>query len=194
MNLTYPRGATPLDAAALEGLLPGVQTQTELNEFEAANVADATLWARRSRLLQTDLLTLRMLKELHRRMFDRTWKWAGTFRTTDTNIGLPWPEISVAVKRLCDDVTFQVANSVYAADELVVRFHHRMVLVHPFLNGNGRHARSASDILMRRQGGTPFTWGTASLNRDGSAREEYLAALREADQGDPQRLIRFVRS
>jgi Fic-DOC domain mobile mystery protein B len=194
VKLTYPEGATPLDAAALEGLLPAVTTQGELNEFEAANVADATLWATRSRTVRRDLLTASVLKGLHRRMFDRTWSWAGTFRTSGTNIGVPWAEISVDIKNLCDDVAYQETNGVYLSEEMAVRFHHRLVVIHPFPNGNGRHARLAADILMRRRGGKPFGWGSASLVRDGAARKEYLAALKEADGGKLERLISFARS
>lgn len=194
MKLTHPEGATPLDAAALDGLLPSVETQGELNEFEAANVADGVLWARRSRIVRRDLLTLKVLKDLHRRMFDRTWNWAGTFRTVDTNLGVVWPQISVDLTNLCGDVSYQMANTVYPADELAVRFHHRLVAIHPFLNGNGRHARLAADVLMRRQGGQQLGWGTASLVAAGTAREEYLAALREADTGNVERLLRFART
>jgi Fic-DOC domain mobile mystery protein B len=194
MKLTNPEGATPLDAAALEALIPSLSTQRELNEFEAANVADAVLWALKSRRIRRDLLTLAVLKELHRQMFDRTWKWAGKFRTSDTNIGIPWSQISEAVRNLCDDVAYQAAHSAYPTDEMAVRFHHRMVTVHPFPNGNGRHARLAADLLMRRQGVEPFSWGAASLVQDGAARREYLAALKEADGGKFERLISFSRT
>lgn len=135
-----------------------------------------------------------MLQELHRRMFDRTWRWAGKFRTTDTNIGVPWPQIAVDVKNLCDDTAVQMQNGVYSRDEIAVRFHYRLVVTHPFPNGNGRHARLAADILVRRQGGVAFPWGSSSLGSDGVARREYLASLKEADGGNLERLIRFARS
>ncbi len=194
MKLTYPEGATPLDADALAGLIPALSTHGELNEFEAVNISDAVLWAGRSRNLRRDLLAIQMLQELHRRMFDRTWKWAGKFRTSDTNIGVHWPQIGTGVKDLCDDVIFQISNAVYPLDEMAVRFHYRLVATHPFPNGNGRHARLAADILVRRQGGTAFAWGSASLVRDGAPRREYLDSLREADGGKFERLIQFARS
>lgn len=194
MKLTYPEGATPLDADALAGLIPAISTHGELNEFEAVNISDAVLWASRSRNLRRDLMTIPMLQELHRRMFDRTWKWAGKFRTSDTNIGVHWPQIPSDVKNLCDDVGFQISNAVYTLDEMAVRFHYRLVATHPFPNGNGRHARLAADILVRREGGTPFSWGSASLARDSAPRHEYLDSLREADGGKFERLIRFARS
>jgi Fic-DOC domain mobile mystery protein B len=135
-----------------------------------------------------------MLKQLHRRMFDRTWRWAGSFRTSDANIGVHWPQIAEDLKNLCDDVVYQSAHSVYPPDETAVRFHHRLVLIHPFPNGNGRHARLAADLLIRRLGGTAFGWGSATLVREGTARQEYLAALREADGGNLERLIGFART
>jgi len=194
MKLTYPEGATPLDADALAGLIPGLSTHGELNEFEAVNISDAVLWAGRSRNLRRDLLAIPMLQELHRRMFDRTWKWAGKFRTSDTNIGVHWPQIATDVKNLCDDVSFQISHGVYPLDEMAVRFHYRLVATHPFPNGNGRHARLAADILVRRERGTAFSWGSASLIRDSAPRHEYLDSLREADGGKFERLIRFARS
>ena len=194
MKLRYPAGATPLDAAALESLIPKLTTQRELNEFEAANVSEADLWARRSRKIRRDLLTTAVLQELHRRMFDRTWRWAGVFRTSDTNLGVHWTQISVDVLNLSADTAYQIANAVYPVDELAIRFHHRLVAIHPFPNGNGRHSRLATDALMRRLGAKAFSWGSASLARDGAARREYIASLKEADNGAIQRLIRFARA
>lgn len=187
-------GATPLDPAALEGLIPTLTTQRELNEFEAVNVGEAELWARRSRRVRRDLLTTAVLAELHRRMFDRTWRWAGLFRLSDTNIGVPWAQISVALMELCADTTYQIANRVYSTDELAIRFHHRLVSIHPFPNGNGRHSRLATDALMRRLATKPFSWGLASLSHDGAVRREYIASLKEADNGAIQRLLQFART
>jgi Fic-DOC domain mobile mystery protein B len=194
MELSYPEGATPLDPDAARGLIPGLTTQGELNEFEARNIAEALNWAKRSRTLMRELLTVAALRDLHRRMFNRTWKWAGRFRLTDTNIGHPWHQIPEAVINLCDDVAYQVAQSDVEWDDLAIRFHHRLVLIHPFPNGNGRHARIATDLLLQIHQQDPFTWGSDSLIRDGSARKEYLAALREADLGEFSRLTAFGRS
>ncbi len=194
MALSYPEGATPLDADAARGLIPGLTTQGELNEFEARNIAEALKWARRSRTLKRDLLTITALCELHRRMFNRTWEWAGRFRRTDTNIGLPWHQIPEAVRNLCDDVAYQVERGDGQWDDLAIRFHHRLVVIHPFPNGNGRHARIATDLLLQIHTEEPFTWGSDSLIRNGTARQEYLAALREADRGEFRRLTAFGRS
>jgi Fic-DOC domain mobile mystery protein B len=194
MKLTYPDGATPLDPDSAQGLIPGLANQGELNEFEARNIAEAFKWARRSTALKRDLLTNAGLSKLHRRMFDRTWDWAGRFRWADTQIGVPWYQIPVALKNLCDDVAYQLAGSPGDWDDFAVRFHHRLVLIHPFPNGNGRHSRLATELLLQFNRQAPFTWGSESLVRDGAARAEYLGALREADGGEFGRLTVFCRS
>lgn len=208
MRLDYPDGATPLDPDLLAALIPDLATQQELNEWEAQNIATALRWAQRSRTLRRDLLNLSGLTLLHRRMFDQTWRWAGKFRLSDTNIGVSWHQAPTQVQALCDDVRYQIQNAgdgtTYFWEELAARFHHRLVLVHPFPNGNGRHARLATDLLLFFHGQPMFTWGAASfplissgpasLVADSSVRREYLAALREADQGGFDRLLRFVRT
>jgi fido (protein-threonine AMPylation protein) len=68
------------------------------------------------------------------------------------------------------------------------------VVIHPFPNGNGRHARLMTDVLLRRNGVSAFSWGGANLEAAGDARERYLAALRAADAGDFKPLLEFVRS
>jgi Fic-DOC domain mobile mystery protein B len=194
-DFEYPEGATPLDPDAAQGLIPSLTTQQELNEFEAAGIAAAFTWAMRSRILKRELLTVSGLLLLHRRMLQATWRWAGELRRHDTNIGVPSERVAVALATLCDDVAFQLESEVFPLDELAVRFHHRLVLVHPFPNGNGRHARLAADLLLHYNGQPMLSWGAGqSLVTQGEARIEYLAALREADGGDIARLLLFARS
>ena len=91
------------------------------------------------------------------------WRWAGVFRTTERNIGVePW-RIRPELRQLLDDARFWVDQASYAPDELAVRFHHRLVAIHLFPNGNGRHARMMADLLITRLGGRAFPWGRASL-------------------------------
>lgn len=190
----YPEGATPLDPDAIAGLIPSLTTQGELNEFEAQNIAAALSWARRSRTLKRDLPAMDGLALLHRRMFNRTWRWAGQFRQTDTNIGVSWYLAPTQVQTLCGDVRFQAENAVYLWDELAARFHHRLVSIHPFPNGNGRHSRFAADLPLHFNNQPMFSWGAVSLVENSETRREYLSALREADAGDIVRLLRFARS
>ncbi len=127
-------------------------------------------------------------------MFGEVWKWAGRFRTSDKSIGIHWPEIPVALLDLCSDLREWIGSSTYDPDEMGARFHHRLVAIHPFPNGNGRHARLMTDLLMLRFGRLRFTWGAADPGRDGTARERYIRALRAADKSDYSLLREFVRS
>lgn len=190
-------GNTPLDDDESEGLIPGhLVRRSELNAWEAENIREAIRWAATRR---PDMLDLRGLRGLHQRMFGRTWTWAGTFRTRDKNVGpYPWYEVPRLVHDLLENTKAQVpqAKPVPAElDALAARFHHQLVLIHPWPNGNGRHARLATDLLLERWGRPPFGWGArADGGGAATARGEYLHALRAADAGSYDALYRFVRS
>jgi Fic-DOC domain mobile mystery protein B len=140
------------------------------------------------------VLSVEFLRELHRRMFGKTWRWAGTFRKTGKTIGVLASQIPEAVRNLLENVRAQIAGGGQMPDEMAIRFHHELVRIHPFANGNGRHARQLTDLLLQQLGRPPFSWGSADLDRVGTARTTYIAALREADRGDLDPLRRFVRS
>lgn len=197
MKFEYAEGATPLSLDDLAGLIPKhVTTQDQLNEWEHANIVQAEKWAygRKHR----ELLSIHFLCLLHKKMFDQSWTWAGKFRISQTNIGIFWPQISEHLKILCDDFIFHVANKTFSPDELAIRFHHRLVWIHPFPNGNGRHARLMANLLAIYLGQKPFSWGLSSralsLSTAGTLRSEYLSALRQSDQGNIAPLIKFSRS
>lgn len=194
MNLDYPEGATPLDQDAISGLIPNITTQSELNEYEARNILEGARWAKRARGSNHDMLLLTTLRRLHQKMFDFTWQWAGQFRKLETNIGVTPENIAMRLEQHCGNTRYQIEHSILPWDELGVRFHHELVLIHPFPNGNGRHARLATDILFQRNGQIPFTWGSHSLTESSEIRREYIEALREADQGNFDRLSLFVRT
>lgn len=194
MRLENAEGATPLDPDAIAELIPNLTTQRELNEFEARNIGLAERWAGRARGDNRDMLLVTTLRLLHAKMFDRTWRWAGQFRRVETNIGVPWIQIPIRLEQFCDNTRYQVEHQTFPWDELAVRFHHELVWIHPFPNGNGRHARLATDLLLARNGQPRFTWGSISLIENSQVRREYIAALQEADGGDYERLMRFVRT
>ncbi len=186
-------GATPLDPDETRGLIPRhIRMQAELDQWEQANVLEGSTWAMRSR--EQHILSERFVRELHKRMFGNTWRWAGTFRTTEKNIGVDPAQLAVRLRDLLEDVRYWVEHNTYPVDEIAVRFHHRLVVVHPFPNGNGRHARLITDVLLKRSGAAAFTWGVANLETAGDARDRYLNALRAADGGDYTLLQAFVRS
>ncbi len=183
---------TPLTAEEREGLIPTyIALRAELNEAEQIGIADAERWAfsRRRVVLETAFL-----QKLHKRMFGEVWQWAGQFRKTARNIGIDAYQIPVEMRSLCDDTRYQITNGAYAPDEIAIRFHHRLVFIHAFPNGNGRHARLAADLLAKQTGAPRFTWGSANLADAADARRRYIEALRDADAHDITALLAFARS
>lgn len=185
-------GATLLTEAEREALIPAYITlRHELNEAEQANILDAEVWAFAR---QRNVLRMRFLTNLHKRMFGRVWRWAGEFRRTARNIGVDAYRILQELQQVLDDCSFWIENSTYGADEIAVRFHHRLVWIHPFPNGNGRHARLATDLLLVALGHPRFSWGRVNLIHVSETRKIYIAALRAADKHDIAPLLEFVRS
>jgi Fic-DOC domain mobile mystery protein B len=185
-------GQTPLAPEELGGLIPSYITlRGELNEAEQINIVEAQSWGyKRNR----SVLGIGFLNDVHKRMFGRVWKWAGQYRKTGKNIGIDAYKIQIALKELTDDTTYWIEHSTYEADEIAARFHHRLVFIHPYPNGNGRHARMVADLLLRSMGQSAFTWGSANLTDPGRIRSEYISALRAADGHDYGALLKFVRS
>lgn len=192
MNEDLPTGATPIDPNEAEGLIPDhVVTRGELDELEEANIQEGLEWALgRSR----EILSEEFVYELHRRMFDSVWAWAGKVRLTDKNIGIDKYLVRTEVRKLIDDALFWREHQVYEPDELAVRFHHRLVSIHPFPNGNGRHARLMADLLIQQLGGEAFSWGGVNLTNTSELRTAYIRALQTADRGDIAPLLDFARS
>lgn len=188
-------GNTPLSTEELAQLIPNLATQAELNQFERLNILEATKWALSNRVLpSTDPLTEPYIRELHRRMFDNTWQWAGTYRNTEKNIGVLVHEIRNRIPAVLGDARYWVDHHTYSVDEIAVRVHHGMTVIHPFPNGNGRHARLLADVIAVKLGRSEFSWGTKDMVSIGPAREAYIKALRKADGGDIQELLAFSRS
>jgi Fic-DOC domain mobile mystery protein B len=187
-----PDNATPLMPDDMRGLIPAyIAYRSELNEAEQENIARAQDWALARK---RDPLSEKFLRELHRRMLGEVWKWAGKFRTSERNLGIPFYEIPMALRQLLDDTQAWIGYDTYPPDEIAVRFHHRLVQIHPFPNGNGRHARLAADLVVMRLGRDRFSWGMQSLRDAGATRQRYIAALQTADLFDIRPLLGFARS
>jgi Fic-DOC domain mobile mystery protein B len=186
-------GNTPLSTEELADLIPNLATKQELNEWERENILRAREWALADRTAAVDMPSDDYVRKLHAKMFDQTWKWAGEYRRTEKNLGVPAHEIRERLMALFGDARYWIKNNTYSPDELAVRFHHRLVLIHPFPNGNGRHARLIADVIAMKLGRPAFTWGSASLVKEGEARAAYLEAIRAADDGDIQPLLHFAR-
>ncbi len=183
-------GQTPLAEEEKAGLkLSYVMDVDELNAAEQANIV-------RARRAKTDATTDEMLDDLwmrtlHRQMFGEVWEWAGRYRTTERNIGFAPQGIAMAMRNLVEDARAWIAAG-DAPDHVAIRVHHRLTLIHPFPNGNGRHAREVADRLAVSLDRPPFTWGSALMR--GDRRSAYLAALRSADRGEIEPLLEFART
>ena len=191
-----PDDATPLTPSERDGLKQSwITTRNDLNEAEQENILKGAVWARRARSRKPiDLLRDDFSLNLHKRMFGDVWNWAGTFRRTERNIGIAPQRVAAEVPMMFDDLRFWVEHQTYPADEIAVRLHHRLVAIHPFPNGNGRHARLMADLLIERLGGESFSWGGGSLADTGQLRAAYVKALRIADNHDIGPLLAFARS
>jgi Fic-DOC domain mobile mystery protein B len=189
-------GNTPLDPDELGQLIPSLSTKGELDEWERRNILEAYDWALNPRAQKNrDPFDERYLQELHRRMFHRTWKWAGTYRSSEKNIGIPFYEIRNRIPALLADARYWTLHETYPPDEIAVRFHQLLVgVVHPFPNGNGRHGRLHADVIAVKLGRPIFRWGRSDIVSPGSTREAYLHALHAADAGNVLPLLGFARS
>lgn len=188
-----PEGATPLDPDDIEGLkFKHITTRLQLDELESANITAGLRWIERRR--SGDILTDEFVRALHKRLFGDVWIWAGTYRLTEKNIGIDPLQISVQIRILLDDARYWAEHSVFPAKEAAARFHHRMVQIHPFPNGNGRHARIAADIFLRDYfEHPPIEWASGvDLQADSERRNAYILALRAADAGNMVPLFSFV--
>jgi Fic-DOC domain mobile mystery protein B len=186
------KNATPLSPEERDGLVPTYITlRSELNELEQKNIAQADSWAF---LRKRNVLDENFLKSLHRRMFKDVWRWAGDYRKTEKNLGVLPHLIQPGVYQVIGDMRYAFQHKAFEPDELALRLSHRLVSVHPFANGNGRWSRLAGDLMVVKQGGKRFTWGSADLQEEGKDREKYIEALKVADNHDYEPLIKFARS
>ncbi len=188
-------GNTPLSPEEQADLIPDLTTKEELNEWERQNILEAFAWALNPRSLQrNNPLSETYIRGLHQRMFDQTWKWAGTYRKTEKNIGIPHYQIRESLSVLLGDARYWMEHQTFERDEIAIRFHHRLVAIHPFANGNGRHARLIADVVAQRMGRPVFTWGGTDIVQAGDFRRTYIDALRAADRNDIQPLLTFART
>ena len=193
----YAPGATPLDPNEIEGLIPDyITTQKELNILEQQNIIEGMNWAEKQK--KPDVLSITFNHKLHKQMFNQVWKWAGKTRTTDKNIGVHWQQIHTQLDNLFKNTQYWIENKTYKWDELAARFHHRLVSIHSFPNGNGRHARLMTDVLLKSNNQKSFTWGekmhSSPIEIEGTTRKAYLSALKKADKNNFIDLIKFAKN
>lgn len=186
------KNATPLSPEERDDLIPThITLRSELNELEQKNIAQADGWAF---LRKRNVLDENFLKGLHRRMFKDVWRWSGAYRKTEKNLGVLPHLIKSGVYQVIGDMRFAFQHKTIEPDELALLLSHRLVSVHPFANGNGRWSRLVGDLMIVKQGGKRFTWGSADLQAEGKDRYKYIEALKAADNHDYEPLIKFARS
>lgn len=188
-------GQTELSAEERKGLKPAYITyRSELNREEQENILKAEKWLLARRIAALDLADQAFICQVHKRMYGDVWDWAGKYRQSDRNIGVDYYRIHQEMRVFVDDVRYWLEHAIYSTDELALRFHHRLVWIHPFPNGNGRLSRLIADRLVISLGGPRFTWGRAHLVKAGDVRARYVDALRKADGHDLAALLVFARS
>lgn len=192
-----PEGATPLSPDDILGLKhKHVETRSQLNELEAANILQCQLWASKLKnptleaIFDRDFITL-----LHRALFGEVWDWAGDFRLRELNIGVEPLNIPVDLHNFLEDAKCWIEFSHYTPLELSARIQHRLVQIHPFVNGNGRHSRIFTDIvrifLLKEK---PMKWAKANLEDMTTERAAYISGLRKADGGDFTEFVEYLRN
>lgn len=198
MGLTfeYTDGQTPLNEEEKDGLqILSINTREELDEFEQLSIEKAIQWTLGKKIKAEQLFSEKFIKDLHKRMYGEVWKWAGTFRTSEKNLGVKNYLIAIELKQLLDDAIFWKDNNTYNSEELAIRFKHRLVSIHCFANGNGRHSRLMADLIMEKIYNSKFfSWGNASLVKANETRINYIRAVRKADNNDIKPLIAFAKS
>jgi len=196
LNLDYIDDQTPIDEEEKEGLLiKTISTRGELDEFEQQNIEEAMQWVFSKKFKAKDAFTEKFIRNLHKRMYSNVWAWAGEFRKTNKNIGIDKHQIPIQLRVLCDDALYWVGHKTYPPEEIAIRFKHRIVSIHCFPNGNGRHSRLMGDIIIEKiLGEKIFSWGASDLSKSSDTRTVYIEALKAADAGDYGPLLEFAGS
>ncbi len=178
--------ATPLDD--ISGLkLPSdkVYTIKEIYVAEANNIALATIkYLSAPPSKKVAPFSYGWLSELHKEMFGNVWDWAGKFRQVELSIGIKAYQVPTALKELVDDIAYWKTNKTFDIYEITTRIHHRAVQIHPFQNGNGRWSRMLANIYLRQNNSMPVKWQEDLLSKENPKRDEYIQALKDADNGD----------
>ncbi len=196
LELEYQDGQTPIDENEKEGLLiQSITTHGELDEHEQLNIEKAIEWIIQTKINPDKILTEEFIKKIHEKMFSDIWKWAGKFRKSEKNIGVEWIKIGVELKYLLDDTKYWIDNKTYSPDEIAIRFKHRLVNIHCFPKGNGRHSRIMADIIIESIFNKEiFTWNHSNMLKPHRTRKKYIAAIKAGDKGNINPLIEFARN
>lgn len=195
LNLSYSPGQTPINEEEKDGLkINTIVNQAELDEFEQLNIEKAIAWTIQQKFTVEKILSAIFIKNLHKRMFGDVWKWAGVFRNSEKNLGVPWTQINIELQKLFDDTKFWITEKSYPPEEIAIRFKHRLVCIHCFPNGNGRHSRLMADLILETlTTQNAFNWNQNQMSQANNTRKKYIAALKTADQGSINDLLQFAK-
>jgi Fic-DOC domain mobile mystery protein B len=196
LKIDYIEGQTAIDEEEKNGLLiKSITTRAELDEFEQQNIEKAIEWTMTKRFKAEKIISEEFVRELHFKMFKDVWKWAGEFRRTNKNLGCEWIQVNTQLKQLNDDCRYWLENKTYSEEEIAIRYKHRIVSIHCFSNGNGRHSRLMGDVIVNHIFGQKvFSWGGKNLNKKSEGRAAYLKSVKQADNGNIKSLIEFART
>ena len=194
LGFQYINRQTPLDEEEKDGLrISSISTQGELDELEQLNIEKAVEWTIRTRFKTERVLTEKFIRDLHKRMYGEVWKWAGEFRKSQKNIGVDWTKIPIELKKLLEDTKYWIENYTFSPEEISIRFKHRIVSIHCFPNGNGRHSRMMADIIMETAFRKDvFNWHQSNIVKADLIRKKYIDALKMADNGNINPLVNFA--
>jgi Fic-DOC domain mobile mystery protein B len=194
---TKTLGATPGDDTS--GLI-----QRQLTDRRARNAAELDAISRaynkhiyraRRKRAGTEWLTDTFIRQVHYDMFGEIWEWAGKYRTDRLNIGVEYHLIPEQIKLLCGDFNYWNSDkSTMPAFEIAARLQNRLTRIHPFTNGNGRHARLITDIFFYSVRLPMPQWPQIQLLSEGDQiRSRYIEAMKAADKEDYRDLIAFMK-
>ncbi len=194
MTFENPQKEIPLAPHLVKDLIPShITNRADLDQWEQDNINEALAWVEKHR--RKDILNELFMRRLHQKMFCNVWRWAGKMRQSEVDLGVPSTRISMELKSLSLNVKHWIQTGAFEPDEIAARFHYRLVFIRPFVNGNGRHARLLTDILLENALGRPnFSWGQTQLAPQGLDRKMYIESLVAANQKSYRPLLEFVRS
>jgi Fic-DOC domain mobile mystery protein B len=193
IDFVYIPGQTPLTEEEKRDLIPSLATREDLDAWEQQNIIEAREWLmKKSTLARKVAIREDFLLDLHKRMFGRVWRWAGNYRRSDKNIGAPFYEVPIQLRQLLDDANYWQEHDSFPVRDMAIMLHHRLVKIHLFANGNGRHSRLCADAIVAQAGVEPLSWGGGDLNKPEELRRRYISALQAADSGDYAPLLDFA--
>jgi Fic family protein len=198
-NLIEGHHTLPID---IEKALFEIKEQMEQKDLQSLAVAhiEADRWAKLQSLDKNSLLPF--ILEVHRRfcehlpeemlkLKDGSHMEPGKFRERDVQVGMHVAPRADTLDRFLERFTavyglrleWSKRGGISKLDGILAAFaaHHRMVWIHPFLDGNGRVARIAIDAMLRECGVNGACLWSMSRGFAKSA-EEYKAKLAGADQ------------